>query len=225
MSKTGKPIGILMLETRFPRPVGDIGNPASFTFPVLYETVPLADPDTVVRRDPRHLLPDFIKAARDLIAQGAQGIATSCGFLTLFQDELTKALDVPVFTSSLLDAARLQANLPRGCAVGILTISATSLTPAHLIAANVPAGTPIGSTEGGAEFTRAILGNEPALDLRLARADNVEAATALVAKHREVKSILLECTNMGPYAKDIEAATGCTVWSIIDSLNRFQSAL
>jgi hypothetical protein len=33
------PLGILMLETRFPRPLGDIGNPASFAHPVRYTIV------------------------------------------------------------------------------------------------------------------------------------------------------------------------------------------
>ncbi|HTE36138.1 MAG TPA: hypothetical protein VK630_06300 [Reyranella sp.] len=34
-----KPLGILMLDTRFPRIEGDIGNPASFDFPVIFRTM------------------------------------------------------------------------------------------------------------------------------------------------------------------------------------------
>ena len=68
--------------------------------------------------------------------------------------------------------------LPAGKRAGILTISGSSLTQAHLDAAWVPEGTPIGTTEGGREFTRAILDNELELDVALARQDNVEAALA-----------------------------------------------
>jgi hypothetical protein len=32
-------LGVLMLDTRFPRVKGDIGNPATFDFPVRYRVV------------------------------------------------------------------------------------------------------------------------------------------------------------------------------------------
>ena len=63
-----------------------------------------------------------------------------------------------------------------GKKAGILTISGSTLTPRHLGAAGVPLDTPIGTTEGGQEFTRAILDDELTLDVALAEADNVAAA-------------------------------------------------
>jgi len=207
-------IGVLMLETRFPRPVGDIGNPESFDGPVLYETVPLASPERVVRGDPASLLPDFISAGHRLVAQGAQVVSTSCGFLTLFQDKLAAELNATVMTSSLLEVARLQDDLPDGKTVGILTISGTSLTPEHLRCAGVPEGVPIGSPEGGA-FAEAILGNATHFDIDTARRENVEAALGLQRDHPNLGALVLECTNMGPYAEDIFAATGLPAYSIV----------
>lgn len=100
-------LGVLMLDTRFPRVVGDIGNPLTFDFPVLYRTLRGASPQRVVReRDPALLAP-FIDAGRALVEQGATAITTSCGFLVLFQRELKAALPVPVWTSSLLLLAGL----------------------------------------------------------------------------------------------------------------------
>ena len=98
----GAVIGVPMLETRIPRLPGDIGNPASFDFPVLYGTVAGADPETAVRGDARSLLPDFIAAGRELVAQGAAGLTTSCGFLAPFQKDLADGCGVPVAASSLL---------------------------------------------------------------------------------------------------------------------------
>ena len=89
----------------------------------------------------------------------------------------------------------------------------------------MPAETPIGSTEGGRAFTRAILGNELELDVAVARADNVAAAQALVAAHPEIGALVLECTNMVPYAPAIQAATGLPVFSILSFVNWFQSGL
>ncbi|WP_024587229.1 aspartate/glutamate racemase family protein [Aliihoeflea sp. 2WW] len=221
----GAAVGILMLEARFPRIVGDMGNALSWPFPVHYKIVRGASPDRVVRRNAEGLLDDFIAAARELVADGVDGITTNCGFLSLFQEELADAVGVPVATSSLMQVAQVNRLLPKGRRAGILTISSSTLTPLHLEKAGVPAGTPVGSTEGGREFTRAILGNEMVLDVEAARADNVAAARALQADNPDLGAIVLECTNMVPYAADIRAATGLPVFSIASFVTWFQSGL
>jgi Asp/Glu/hydantoin racemase len=221
----GAAVGILMLEARFPRIVGDMGNALSWPFPVHYKIVRGASPDRVVRRNAEGLLDDFIDAARELVADGVDGITTNCGFLSLFQEELADAVGVPVATSSLMQVAQVNRLLPKGRRAGILTISSSTLTPLHLEKAGVPAGTPVGSTEGGREFTRAILGNEMTLDVEAARADNVAAALQLQADNPDLGAIVLECTNMVPYAADIRAATGLPVFSIASFVTWFQSGL
>ncbi len=221
----GASVGILMLEARFPRIPGDMGNALTWPFPVLYKVVRDASPDRVVRQGAPGLLPAFIDAARELVADGADGITTNCGFLSLFQPELAKAVGVQVATSSLMQVAMVNATLPPGRRAGILTISASTLTDTHLARAGVPKDTPVGSTEGGTEFTRAILGNELELDVTAARADNVAAALELQAAHADLGAIVLECTNMIPYAADIRAATGLPTYSIASFVTWFQSSL
>jgi Asp/Glu/hydantoin racemase len=202
-----------------------MGNATTWPFPVHYKVVRGASPDRVVRRGAEGLLETFIDAARELVADGVDGITTNCGFLSLFQAELAEAVGVPVATSSLMQVEFVNRLLPAGKRAGILTISSSTLTQAHLDAAGVPAGTPVGSTEGGCEFTRAILGDEPELDVELARRDNVEAARALVAANPGLGAIVLECTNMVPYAADIRATTGLPVFSIETFVRWFQAAL
>ena len=221
----GASVGILMLEARFPRIPGDMGNALTWPFPVHYKIVRGASPDRVVRRQAEGLLEHFVQAARELVADGVDGITTNCGFLSLFQDELAEAVAVPVLTSSLLQVGLVNRLLPRGRRAGILTISASSLTAAHLDKAGVPPGTPVAGTEHGREFTRAILGNEPELDVDVARLDNVEAAIALKDAHPELGAIVLECTNMVPYARDIRAATGLPVYAIDSFVCWFQAGL
>lgn len=221
----GASVGILMLEARFPRIPGDMGNAASWDFPVLYRVVKDASPDRVVRQGAVGLLDRFTEAARDLVADGADGITTNCGFLSLFQDELAAAVGVPVATSSLMQVPMVERLLPPGKRAGILTISGSTLTPAHLAAAGAAADTPVGTTEGGREFSRAILGNALELDVDAARLDNVDAAHALIARHPEIGALVLECTNMIPYAADIRAATGVPVFSMLSFVTWFQSGL
>ncbi len=221
----GASVGILMLDARFPRIPGDMGNATTWPFPVLYRIVRDASPDLVVRRGAEGMLSAFVDAARDLVRDGADGITTNCGFLSLFQQELSEAVPVPVVTSSLMQVEMVNRTLPAGKRAGVLTISASTLTEDHLRKAQVPEGTPIGTTEGGQEFTRAILGNEEVLDVEKARADNVEAALRLQENHPELGAIVLECTNMCPYAADIQRATGLPVFSIVSFVTWFQSGL
>ena len=221
----GASVGILMLEARFPRIPGDMGNALTWPFPVHYKVVRSASPDRVVRQGAEGLLDVFIAAARELVADGVDGITTNCGFLSLFQQELADAVRVPVATSSLMQVRMVNALLPVGKRAGILTVSASSLTPKHLEKAGVPAGTPVGSTEGGREFTRVLLDNEMELDVDLARQDNVDAARALAAANTDLGAIVLECTNMIPYAADIREATGLPVFSIETFVRWFQAGL
>ena len=170
-------------------------------------------------------LAPFIEAGRALIADGCDGITTNCGFLALFQAELSVELGVPVATSSLMQVPMVNALLPPGKRAGILTISASTLTQAHLKAANVPTATPIGTLEGGSEFARVILNDEPEMDIEAARADNIEAALKLKSDNTDLGAIVLECTNMVPYAHDIREATGLPVFSIHNFVTWFQAGL
>jgi Asp/Glu/hydantoin racemase len=222
----GASVGILMLESRFPRIPGDTGNALTWPFPVLYKVVPGASPDKVVRKGAEGLLPAFIDTARDLVREGADGITTTCGFLTLMQDELQAAVPIPVATSSLMQIPLVERLLPKGKRVGVLTISAATLTPSHFKAAGVTSDVPVvGTDEAGTEFTRVILGDEMDYDLEAARRDLLAAGDALVTRHPNTGAIVLECTNMVPFAADLSAHLGVPVYSIWTFVTWFQSGL
>lgn len=221
----GASVGILMLDARFPRIPGDMGNAISWKFPVHYRIVRGASPDLIVRRGAAGMLEPFIEAARELVRDGVDGITTNCGFLSLFQEELADAVGVPVATSSLMQVAMVNRVLPKGRRAGVLTISAATLTPEHLERAGAPVDTPVGGTEDGKEFSRVILGDLPELDVGQARLDNVDAGLKLVRDNPDVGAIVLECTNMCPYAKDIAEATGLPVFSMLSFVEWFQSGL
>jgi Asp/Glu/hydantoin racemase len=222
----GAPLGILMLEARFPRIPGDMGNATTWPFPVLYKVVRGASPEKVVLDGARGLLPDFIAAARELVALGAEAITTNCGFLSLFQRELAEAVAVPVATSSLMQVPWVQATLPPGKRVGVVTISQSTLTPRHLEAVGVPLDTPITGTEEGREFFRVLIKAEAQdMDVGLARADVVDAGRRLCEKHPDIGALVLECTNMPPYAAALQAAVGVPVYDIYSMITWFHAGL
>jgi Asp/Glu/Hydantoin racemase len=222
----GATLGILMLDTRFMRVPGDMGNPATWPFPVLYRVVRGASAEKVVIEGARGLLPDFIAAAKELVEQGAAGLTTTCGFLSLFQAELAAAAGVPVATSALIQVPWVQATLPPGRRVGVVTVSKAGLSPAHLQAAGVPLDTPIAGVENGREFYRVIVKAEKdELDVALARLDVLDAGRDLLARHPEVGAIVLECTNMPPYAAALRAALGVPVYDIYTLITWFHAGL
>jgi hypothetical protein len=214
-------VGVLMLDTRFPRLPGDIGHPQSFGGAVRHLVVQGALPEKVVTRAPAlresGLAVPFIEAARALAAQGARAITTSCGFLVLLQDELQAAVRVPVVTSSLLQLPGLLAHEPQ---VGVLTISAERLGEDYLLAAGVPrdrlADVLVEGVDPQGAFARAILGNRAEMDVDAARRDVVDAALRLRERAPPLRTAVLECTNMPPHAEAAAAESGLRLLSLFD---------
>jgi Asp/Glu/hydantoin racemase len=223
----GFSVGILMLDTRFPRIPGDMGNATTFPFPVRYHRVTGAEPDLVVRRGAEGLLDAFVEGARALEREGVGAITTNCGFLVKFQRQMAAAVQVPVFTSSLLLVPLVHRMIGPGKRVGIMTVNAPSLTPEHLAGAGIDAGTPLAviGMETEKEFTRVMLDNELELDVDAAREEHRRIARRLVTEHPDIGAIVLECTNMPPYADDIRRETGLAVFDITSLVRMAHDAI
>jgi Asp/Glu/hydantoin racemase len=221
----GARVGILMLETRFPRIPGDMGNAETWPFPVLYKVVPGASPRRVVCDRAEGLLDAFLSAAEELVRLGADGITTTCGFLSLYQRELAAHVGVPVATSSLMQIPFIERVLPLGKRIGVLTVSAPNLSEEHLRAAGADLATPVVGTEGGSEFSRVMINDEDRLDVGAAERDILAAGEELVEKHAGIGAVLLECTNMVPYAQALSRRLRLPVFSIYTFVTWFHSGL
>ena len=192
----GATLGILMLETEFP---GCTVMSATHDIPFQFLKASRRTAYSVVKQKGAGLHNVFIDAARELVQIGADGIGTSCGFLSLFQQRLTAAVDVPVATSSLMQVPWVQRTLPPGKRVGVVTISSENLTPAHFEAVAASVDTPFIGTEGGTEFSKSITGGSHRLNVAASRDDIVAAGRELMNRHPAIGALVLECTNMGPY--------------------------
>jgi hypothetical protein len=205
-------LGLLMLDTRFPRPPGDVGHPASWSMPVRRRTVEGASPRRVVREGDAALLAPFVEAGRSLVAEGAVALTTSCGFLVRFQHALQQALPVPVWTSALLV-------LPSLDRPGVITVDASALDAATLAAAGASPAVPVEGLEPGGHLQDVLLHDRPELDLDRARDETVAAALRLVGRHPDVRELVLECTNLPPYADAVRAATGRPVHHLMSDVH------
>ena len=217
-----RPLGILMLDTRFPRIEGDIGNPRSFDFPVIFRTMQgIGSADAVAAHpDKPRVLAALKSNAEALAAEGAVGLSTSCGFLALYQKELEQLSPVPVATSALLLIRTL-----KGKRVGVITASAENLTPAHFVAVGAPADTPVAGLPSNGSFAATFLRNGTSLDRAAVEAEAIGAGRELLRKHPDVDAVVLECTNLPPYKRALEHALGMPVFDVLDLLGSFRKGL
>lgn len=216
----GEAIGIMMLDTKFPRVPGDIGNATSFSFPVRFLTVQGATPDRIVnRKTDVALLDPFVRAAKQLESDGVRAITTSCGFLAIFQQELASAVRIPVFTSTLMLVPLVHRMLSGDRRVGIITANSKTLSQDHLRGAGAHT-TPvaIAGMEDSQEFNH-IPKNDQALDPDKVRDEVVSVAKTLVSTNRDVGAVVLECTNLAPYSREIGMAIRLPVFDIIHLVN------
>lgn len=202
-----------MLQTAFHRPVGDIGNPATFPFPVLYHVVEEASVEKVVIEHDQQLLSSFIEAAKYLEREGAKAITTSCGFLTLFQQEIQQELAVPFISSSLLQVPFLQA---MGLRVGILTASKANLTAAHVQAVQIHTDTvTIAGMDEAPYFSGAIISQHLSLEMRQVEKEMQKVVRHMLAQDPSIDVLVLECTNMPPYRAALEEVTDLPIFDIV----------
>jgi len=210
-------LGVLMLRTGFPRLLGDVGHPETWTFPTRYRVVETADVASVVKSGPLplNLLMAFIDAGWSLVEEGATLITTSCGFLVTAQKALGEALPVPVVTSSLLQIPQVQASLPEGRRVGVLTFDSRRLSEWQLAAAGAAPDTPVSGIEEGGELHRVITEDLERLDAGAAEADVLAAGRALQEATPDLGAVVLECTNLSPYRAALSAALGLPVYDLV----------
>jgi aspartate/glutamate racemase len=217
----GTPVGILMLDTRFPRPPGDVGNAQTWPFPVRYRIVTGAESRRVIGTTDPALLQPFIDAARELEQDGVSMITTSCGFLAIFQREMQAAVGVPMLTSSLLQVPLAARIVGLGKRVAIMT-SRDELTERHY------AGTGWSSKEipvvvsvlpQDAQMTNVYSSKiaeaeHPQAEPERLERELVEAARRAVRQHPDVGAFVLECTNYVPYATAIRRSSRLPVFDL-----------
>lgn len=219
-------IGVIMLDTVFPRIPGDVGNRHTFSFPVVYNVVKGANPTRVVKDADPLLLQEFIDAAVELERKGLRAIATSCGFLAIFHPELVKSLNIPIFTSSLLQVHWAQSIIKKDQKVGIITASKQSLTAAHLAGVGIQSyPLAIIGMDKTEEFAAVFIEGKKSINVEKVRQEMVIAAKNLIDDHPDVGVIVLECTNMPPYAKDIQQVTGLPVFDMVTMINYAYAAV
>lgn len=215
-------LGILSLDTAFPRISGDVGNVGSYPFDAMVEVLPGADSPQIVRNGApsEGLLIRFEAAARKLERRGATAIVSTCGFLAPAQGRIADAVSVPVMLSALSLLPLVRAIRP-GC-IGVLTASEAALGDDFLQSAGLQKeGLVIAGMENVPAFADTFLAprekQATKLDRAAMEAGVVTVAQDLLARAPDVTALLLECGNLPPYANALRQATGRRVYHLVDA--------
>ena len=212
----GEAVGILTLDTVFPRIPGDVGNATTFDFPVRFSVVRRASPKRVVHEQDPALLKPFVEAAQELEAAGCRTITTTCGFLALFQKEMAAAVGVPLFTSSLLQVPIVYRMLRPGQVIGILTAHSDAMNPRVLEAVGAD-GVPhvVGGSQVAPDFYNVFVQNRDWIDTDQCESQLVALATGMIEAHPQIGAFVCEGTNFSSWGRAIQQATRRPFFDIV----------
>ncbi len=209
------PIGILCLESYFPKMRGHLRNPRTYEFPTVTRVLTGLDiPKLLFSPDPAMIQP-IIDAAVQLEKDGVKAITGSCGFMALFQKEIAEAVSVPVFMSSLLQLPLIRIMHGEKANIGILTASKKALGPKHLEACGVAWDSVlVEGMEGNPEFWETVIEGKRH-DFNVPKLEREVVGTALrFIAEKKLDALLLECTDLPPFARQIQERSNVPVYDI-----------
>lgn len=225
----GQDIGILMLETQFPRIIGDMGNANTFRTHVRYRTVRNITKVPITEKNvEKELLQPFIDAAKSLEAEGCKAITTSCGFLAGFQRQLADAVHIPVFTSTLLLVPMIYTMINRDRKIAIFTENAAVMDKEYFRQAGWSADdipVIISGMPEGSPFSELFIRDRLEEDLVTLKKSVRDMSRAYMQAHPDTGAILLECSNFAPFTDLIQEETGVPVYGLNQLLEYMDSCV
>ena len=198
------PIGILCLESQFPKLRGHLRNPISFSFPTVTRVVEGVDIPCLLFNPTLDLVEPFIKVAKQLEEDGVQAISGSCGFMARFQGIIASELKIPVILSSLVQIPMIRIMHGKNAKIGVLTASSNALTVDHFDnCGTCMDDVIIHGMEHNTEFRETILeGKRNYFDIDALRGI-VGTAKNFVNK-KQLDALVLECTDLSVFSHDIQ---------------------
>ncbi len=223
---SGEAIGILLLDTCVPFIPGDVANATTYAFPVRFQKVHGFTVARALKKDPA-VFEALLQAARSLERQGVRAVTGDCGFMGIHQRNLARALEIPVFLSSLIQIPFIGAIIGPDAKVGVITADSASLNTDLLTAVGVPDSSNLVITglQDQPAFCSFALEESGVLDTDAVAAEVVAAAKRMVTDHPQVRALLLECSLLPPYGAAIQAAVNLPVFDYITMINFVFSAV
>jgi glutamate racemase len=219
----GYAVGVLHLNSRYPLPPGNAQHAQSYGFPVAFQAVPIDDPWALMRGD-ESIAPLMIEACAALVQRGVRIIVGACGSFAFYQKATAAACAVPVFTSVLTQIPFILQSLGDK-KLGVICASSTSMTDVIFDQCSIadPPRLAITQMKGMSEFDAMLTGDAP-MDVVQMEAQVVEVAKKLQLDNPDIGAILLQCSDLPPYGRALQMATGLPIFDAMTLINWAQNA-
>lgn len=210
---SGHPIGIIAVDLVYPKLPGNVVNATTFPFPVLYKKVSF-EIEQLFEGDAQ-LEEQIVCAAQELEAEGVRALVGACGYFVHFQKQVANAVSIPVFMSSLCQLPLIQLGLKSDQRIAVFAASGDNIVPSVIEGVGGLFEKLIVQDVGSLESFAPIRWGKTELDNKKLTNDLVNLAEDLKKTNPEVGAILLECSDLPPYACAIQQATGLPVFDFI----------
>ncbi len=219
----GHAIGIIAVDLVYPKLPGNVVNATTFPFPVLYKKVSF-EIEQLFNGDPS-LENMIVESAKELVKEGVRAIFGACGYFAHFQKSVAEAVDVPVFMSSLCQIPMIRTGLKPGEKILVMCASADNVDQELLHKVGAELEDCVIQDVGGMESFAPIRWGKTVLDNGRLTQDLALLAQDVVSKHPEIGAILLECSDLPPYAYAIQRSTGLPVYDFISMIDWVEHAV
>ena len=209
----GIPIGIIAIDLEYPKLPGNVVNASTYDFPVLYEKVSF-EIEALFRGDDE-IKEGIVNAAKKLEAEGVRAIIGACGFFAHFQEDVKEAVKVPVYLSSLCQLPSIKVGLKKGQKVAVIAASGESVTDSLLSAVGGSMDDIEVFDVGSMESFAPIRWGKHELDNGRLTEDMRALGARIREEHPETGAILLECSDLPPYAWAVQEGSGLPVYDFI----------
>ncbi|MDO5519539.1 MAG: aspartate/glutamate racemase family protein [bacterium] len=219
----GYPIGIIAVDLIYPKLPGNVANATSFSYPVLYKKVSF-EIEQLFEGDPS-IEAQIVAAAKELEAEGVRAIIGACGYFAHFQRVVSEAVDIPVYLSSLCQIPIIELGLSSSKKIAVLAASGENLNDELLGKLGISSERLIIKSIGELDSFAPIRWGKTTLDNGALTKELGEVALELVREHPEIGAILLECSDLPPYAYEIQCLTGLPVYDFITMIDWVKQAV
>ncbi len=226
----GDSIGILLLNTTYPKAPGNVANACSYSFPVRYKVMAIPTDwwcDTRGPDDERFQV--FLQAAKELEAEGVKAITTGCGFFAVYQKRAAMQLKIPLFASPLLMVPMISRMIGEKRRVGIISAGGKTLASGPFLnEVGIDPSIPVAvkGMENSREFWQVVMEqSKPVVEMEEFTADVVGVAMELLKENPDIGAFVFECSDLPPCAKAVAEATGRPVFDFISLAHLVHRAL
>ena len=226
----GFTIGLMHVRANVPMMPGNVSNATTFPFPMLYRELQPHNTIDVMAMEPTD---DFTDAVVDIASwfelQGVSAITTNCGFFGTYQKVVSERVNVPFFSSSLMQLPMVLQSIPRNKKIAVITANGPLLKAVPAIencgvsAEDKANRIVIEGCEESPEFSSTVMMNAPRYSPYKLEQEILEA-TLRATKNHDIGAIVFECTELSPHAVAIQNAVRLPVYDFTTMINYMYSA-